>query len=530
MVRKVEEISLRTNLLTPGVPCIARLPSSCTDRSSERSGRLGGSATARSFGLISPRRNGGATLLYPDAPVESKFCSAQQADPRIQDILGDAIHIHVDQVYQPDNVKADDVVSYPGSHKDPAVNAMKAQKWRTDLGRFLQRKYKDLNEAFREIDVNKDHSIDEREMIALFNKLHLPPKDAKALFRHMDKDGAGSINFAQFQEEFGNCVAGSYVPAKNPWHTESSNLGGLVDDRIYLKEPHLLHGGQRQSKTTHVHGEYRPPKGGANSDPYASLQKLEGLEAKVQTQYATVLKAFRQIDEDKSGKLSRDELRTLFTKFNLPYAALETVFDHIDVDESSEITFAEFQKHFGPIIQPCVGTAITNFHHVNDYGTRFSPVSNRYEDISSKQAPSHLREPDLPWMKKEDPNWIQRVQMGSSRGLRSGPPPRGSAPHPDRSKYKEREKTLPKLPERECTWAGPDAKKYHPDILEAAPTFTYQGRGLWDPYTRKQTLLDYSKRQEDQNLEYICERRLHHGRMVHGEHGKNISEPIAGWT
>merc|ERR1719265_1805830 len=112
------------------------------------------------------------------------------------------------------------------------------------------------------------------------------------------------------------------------------------------------------------------------------------------------------------------------------------------------------------------------------------------------------------------------VQSDSVRERRSVPPQRGRAPHPNRALFKEREKNLPKLPPNECTWAGPDAKNYHPHILEAAPKFTYHGRRLWSPYTRKATLIDYTKTINDNHLEYVCERKLHHGHMRHSEHGK----------
>merc|ERR1712146_614981 len=135
-------------------------------------------------------------------------------------------------------------------------------------------------------------------------------------------------------------------------------------------------------------------------------------------------------------------------------------------------------------------------------------------------------------MKKEDPNWLTMVQSDATNRIpRSVPPQRGKAQHPDRAMFKEREKELPKLPSRECTWAGPDAKRYHPHILEAAPKFTNQARQMWSPYTRKAPLIGYNKTQEDQQLEHLCARPRREGAlMTLGIHGKSISDPIAGWT
>lgn len=432
---------------------------------------------------------------------------------------------------QANDINNDTFSDYAASHKDPKVSEMRGEQWRIDLGRRLQRKYKDLRTVFREMDVNKDHFINEHEMVAVFNKLHLPPRDGKALFRLMDEEGKGQISWKQFSEEFGKEIAESFVPAKNPWHTESSNLGAHVPRTIHLIKPQLLHGGERKSATTHIKGTYKPPSDEKAKNPYAGLSQVEGLEHKVQTQYKTVLKAFREFDRDKSGAIDRDECRELFKKFHLPASALDKVFDHIDTDNSNEITFAEFKTHFGPIIQPHIGTHVTNFHHVNDYGTRFSPVSNNYEEVSSKQNPLSSRDHQnvMPWMKKEDPEWIRMVQLHSARGPRPAKPQRGKAPHPDRSGFKEKEVDLPKLPERVCTWAGPDAKAYHPDILETAKDFTYKGRRMWSPYTRKQTLLDYAPTNNHTYFERFIEKPLADGAMRHSHLGENIKNPIAGW-
>lgn len=411
----------------------------------------------------------------------------------------------------PRGIRDEDV----GSHKDPKVSKMKAQYWKKDLGRMIQRKWKDLREAFREIDLNKDHFIDEKEMVALFGKLQLDLRDAKALFRHMDKQGKGELSFAQFQHEFGKEVAGSYIPPKDPWYTVSSEFGALVDKKIYPKFDYdIASGGTRHAEKCHIPGQWRPPKGGKgnhNQNPFAALQRMEGWEGNLAAKYNSALKAFRDIDEDHNGALSREEIQVLFDKFNLPTVGLDDVFQKVETNEGNEISFLEFQRHFGKVINPIIGGHVTNFHHVNDFGDRFSPITNTYQERSNKM-------PKAPWMKKDD----RVVHPETARGPRPVAPPRGTAPHPERALFREREKVLQRasglangrIPPNECTWAGPEAPKYHPGILEVDPEFTSKAKTLIPGAgKRKQTVMTYSKDQTYCCLENVIERKIQEGRF-----------------
>merc|ERR1719453_1520823 len=95
-----------------------------------------------------------------------------------------------------------------------------------------------------------------------------------------------------------------------------------------------------------------PGKGPAGGDASAEddlVEALSTIRTAVSTRFAELRRAFRLIDEDKSGKLSTREMRRLLMLFNLTQIK-ESTFDKIvemaDVNHDGLIDFEEFCMAF----------------------------------------------------------------------------------------------------------------------------------------------------------------------------------------
>lgn len=72
--------------------------------------------------------------------------------------------------------------------------------------------------------------------------------------------------------------------------------------------------------------------------------------------FRNVRDAFRLVDVDKSGTVTRREMHIFFRQFNLPGHQADLLFDALDRDDSGELDYVEFMDYFGSYIQPGTGT------------------------------------------------------------------------------------------------------------------------------------------------------------------------------
>eukprot|EP00397_Hematodinium_sp_SG-2012_P015089 GEMP01015361.1.p1 GENE.GEMP01015361.1~~GEMP01015361.1.p1 ORF type:complete len:329 (-),score=61.39 GEMP01015361.1:1852-2838(-) len=79
------------------------------------------------------------------------------------------------------------------------------------------------------------------------------------------------------------------------------------------------------------------------------------ISQKAAFKFRNVRDAFRLVDVDKSGSVTRREMHIFFRQFNLPKRQADLLFDELDQDDSGEIDYVEFMDHFGSVIQPGSG-------------------------------------------------------------------------------------------------------------------------------------------------------------------------------
>jgi len=78
----------------------------------------------------------------------------------------------------------------------------------------------------------------------------------------------------------------------------------------------------------------------------------EQIGQKASQKFRTARDAFRYVDSDKDGKVTRSEMRYFFLAYNFPKVVADRFFDHMDRDNSGEVDFQEFINFLGPYIQP----------------------------------------------------------------------------------------------------------------------------------------------------------------------------------
>jgi len=88
---------------------------------------------------------------------------------------------------------------------------------------------------------------------------------------------------------------------------------------------------------------------GVHTDEPATIQELKGYMGKlkhtIETKYKMMRSAFRSIDEDNCGHISKDELAMAVQHFALPIplSHIGEIFDHIlDVDSDGKVSYNEF--------------------------------------------------------------------------------------------------------------------------------------------------------------------------------------------
>jgi len=107
----------------------------------------------------------------------------------------------------------------------------------------------------------------------------------------------------------------------------------------------------------------------------------EQIGVKAAQKFGTVRQAFRYLDADHDGKISRSEMRYFFRAYNFNEDIADRFYDMLDRDRSGELEYGEFMKFVAPYVQP-------------DYmATCSSPECN---STTSTRTPSpHSSTPDI---------------------------------------------------------------------------------------------------------------------------------------
>ena len=197
------------------------------------------------------------------------------------------------------------------------------------VARRLGGKYKSACTAFRHIDMNKGGCLDKDELRRFIKDLNveLVEEDYEMLYRELDCDANGSINYDEFLYWFGEAICGA------PWQANEST--GLCTEGV----PHAVN---------------RTPK-----PPLLSVKEaLRLLHVKLTENSTSVNKVFKRYNKGRSTKLSRKQFKLMFDNYHLHVndEVITEIVRHLQrrhgdlPNDGSGVSFALFVKEFGKSI------------------------------------------------------------------------------------------------------------------------------------------------------------------------------------
>lgn len=194
------------------------------------------------------------------------------------------------------------------------------------VGEKAALKFRSIREAFRFIDSDHDGTIDRGEMRSFFRAYDYGANVADAVFDHLDPEGRGMIDHQQFvmlmSPFFNDYRPGFLEDAPN----EHSQRADALDQLF------------RRTGTKEVLKEFK--------------DVLDLIGSKAAFKFRNITDAWRYVDNDKNGAVSRGEMRHFFRAFNLDSETSDKLFDKIVAVGEDEIPYDVFGKFFAPYIQP----------------------------------------------------------------------------------------------------------------------------------------------------------------------------------
>jgi len=234
------------------------------------------------------------------------------------------------------------------------------------VARRLGGKYKSACAAFRNIDMDKGGCLDKSELRHFIKTLNveLVEEDYEMLYRELDCDNSGSINYEEFLYWFGEAICGA------PWQVREST--GLCTAGV----PHAV-----------------------NSAPRPTLlsvkEALRLLHLKLTETSTSVNKVFKRYNKGRSTKLSRRQFKLMFDNYHL-HVSDERVVEIIKYVQSSHgdlpvdgigVGFALFVKEFGKSI---AGEAFVGVANQNPGSAELCKVPKPTPKCTAKEARAML--------------------------------------------------------------------------------------------------------------------------------------------
>eukprot|EP00933_Yihiella_yeosuensis_P006939 TRINITY_DN111784_c0_g1_i1.p1 TRINITY_DN111784_c0_g1~~TRINITY_DN111784_c0_g1_i1.p1 ORF type:complete len:614 (+),score=69.89 TRINITY_DN111784_c0_g1_i1:174-2015(+) len=196
------------------------------------------------------------------------------------------------------------------------------------IGHKAAARYKTINECFLRVDRDHSGAVDRNEVRELFRSFHLMDDQTDVFFDAVDTDGTGEISY----DELVSIVAPYIQPGyKLPKKKRPPCTPLAPEEAIRLQA-------QRKKE--------------------ADLKKLaEIVGSKAHAKYKSVRECFRNLDEDKSGTVSRAEVERFMLTFGFPDTVAGFVYNTLleksrATSDSDEVGFDTFMACFGPYIQP----------------------------------------------------------------------------------------------------------------------------------------------------------------------------------
>jgi len=178
--------------------------------------------------------------------------------------------------------------------------------------------HRELRQAFRWVDLNKDGKVSRAEVENFFRVFGVAMETAEYLFALLDAQGLDEIKHSDFVDVFG--------PAIGIGHTEPSH------------KKHVDLPGER--------------------DLERELEEVMRIVERDMLKFSHPREALRSLDLSHDGRITRDEMQTFFQRFGVKQESAYHVFDFLLRSDDSQqhghetCSYHDFIKLFDPVMQP----------------------------------------------------------------------------------------------------------------------------------------------------------------------------------
>mmetsp|Transcript_29283 Transcript_29283/g.75464 ORF Transcript_29283/g.75464 Transcript_29283/m.75464 type:complete len:345 (+) Transcript_29283:83-1117(+) len=203
---------------------------------------------------------------------------------------------------------------------EPAIkmHTLVSRKAGSAMKDYTDMKFRNLHQAFRQVDADGSQKLDSSELLkaSLAWNLKLSPEELDELLLTCDENGDGMVDYGEFSRGLGRLMTDRDAFGQNDSKVTSGHavLGNqvIINDNLFAVPDRMLHDDRPAVQHKHF----------GSTDQAASEMELKRyihqLATKVDEKYSKMQKAFRMIDEDKSGTLSEEEMLDAVMHFALP--------------------------------------------------------------------------------------------------------------------------------------------------------------------------------------------------------------------
>jgi Ca2+-binding EF-hand superfamily protein len=220
------------------------------------------------------------------------------------------------------------------------------------IGQKVPSKFPSLRHVWRYVDNDHDGKVSKSELRAFFRAFNLSQEESDRLYERMDQEGDGEIYYEHFVNYLGPFVA--------PDATEVSSI---------LKAPkktkQVVTSPADPSLMKHTSPSPQPPSPRLTRSKSARYQVEQDAEMrhelkalmidigrKLPLKFKHQRDAFRMLDLQRDGRITRTEMRSFFRGFGWGDQVADKMFDMLKEEPHDEVDYKSFMSHFDKIIGP----------------------------------------------------------------------------------------------------------------------------------------------------------------------------------
>jgi Ca2+-binding EF-hand superfamily protein len=219
------------------------------------------------------------------------------------------------------------------------------------IGQKVPSKFPSLRHVWRYVDNDHDGKVSKSELRAFFRAFNLPQEEADKLYDRMDQEGDGEIYYGHFVRYLGPFVAPDATEVSSILKTPKKTKQVVTSPA----DPSLM----RQANAAEPPG---PRTSDAKSRSYQVDQDPElrhelkalmiDIGRKLPLKFKHQRDAFRMLDLQRDGRITRTEMRGFFRGFGWGEKVADRMFDMLKEEPHDEVDYKSFMSHFDKIIGP----------------------------------------------------------------------------------------------------------------------------------------------------------------------------------